>query len=169
MAYSYTNPYQQMNFSAYPQYQPPVQPQNVTSAPLQTQMVVRVPSFETVKSFSVEFGKPPVTFFDDNAPYCYVKTAGTSPVDPPKTRIFELIERTEEYITQSAKNSDFPNVSEKTIDNTAYVKTAEFDAFRQEFEEIIKSVDKLRFDVDAMSEKSSKRMVQKARKDADEE
>ena len=161
-------------FNNYTAYQPPVNNfQSGNSSPmaqqLQTQVVVRVPSYDTVRSFSVEFGKPPVTFFDDNAPYCYVKTAGTSPVDPPKTRIFELIERTEEYITQSAKNNDFSNVSEKGIDISECVQKSEFDDFRREFSEIVKSVDKLRFDVDALGEKSTKKMVQKARKDADEE
>ena len=170
MAYSYTNPYQQMNFNTYPQYQPVQQPnvQNVAPTPLQTQVVVRVPSYEAVKTFYVEAGKP-VTFFDDNSPFCYVKTAGTSPVDPPKIRIFELIERSETDTQNSAKNSDFSNVSEKSIDIAECVQKREFDELRQEFEQIIKSVDKLRFDVDAMSEKSSKRMVQKARKDADDE
>lgn len=170
MAY-FNNPY--LNI---PQYQQPIMPQsnvyqpgnNAAQASLQTQIVVRVPSFDAVKSFYVEPGKP-VTFFDDNAPYCYVKSGGTSPVDPPKIRIFELIERSETDAPQNAKNGDFSNVLQKDIDLSLYAKTAEIEPFIHEIEHISEEVKKLRFDIDAVSEKSSKKMVQKARKDADEE
>lgn len=160
-------------FNNYTAYQPPVNNfQNGNASPmpqqLQTQMIVRVPNFEAVKTFYVEAGKP-VTFFDDNAPYCYVKSGGTSPVDPPKIRIFELIERSETDTPQNAKNGDFSNVLQKDIDLSLYAKTAEIEPFIHEIEHISEEVKKLRFDIDAVSEKSSKKMVQKARKDADDE
>lgn len=160
------------NYTAYNPYQPQMMNpfQNGNSSPMQpqTQVVIRVPSYDVVKTYPVEAGKP-LTFFDDNTPFCYVKTGSASPAETPKIRIFELVERTEEELTQIAKNGDFSNVSEKSIDTSDFVKKLEFDEFRQSFEAIIKSVDKLRFDVDALGDKSTKKLVQKARKDADDE
>lgn len=160
-------------FNNYTAYQPPVNNfQSGNSSPmpqqLQTQMIVRVPNFEAVKTFYVEPGKP-ITFFDDNAPFCYVKSGGTSPVDPPKIRIFELIERSENDASNANKNSDFSNVPEKGIDMSLYAKTAEIEPYIQQIEHLTEEVQKIRFDIDAVSEKSTKKMVQKARKDADEE
>lgn len=160
------------NFLNYSAYQPQIMnpfPNGNSSPVQQTQTVIRVPSYDVVKTFPVDAGKP-LTFFDDNIPFVYAKTSGASPVDPPKTRIFELVERTEEYLSQyGTKNGDFPNVSENSIDTSDFVKKSEFDDFRRSFDTIIQSVDKLRFDVDALGEKSTKKMVQKARKDADDE
>ena len=160
--YTAYNPYQAQMMNPFP---------NGNSSPIQpqTQVVIRVPSYDVVKTYPVDAGKP-LTFFDDNIPFVYAKTSGASPVDPPKTRIFELVERTEEYLSQyGAKNGDFSNVSEKNIDTSDFVKKPEFDEFRRSFEAIIQSVDKLRLDVDALGDKSTKKMIQKARKDADEE
>ena len=163
MAYPYYPAYN--NYTA---YQPSVNTFQNGNTQLQTQMIVRVPNYDAVKTFYVEPGKP-VTFFDDNAPFCYVKSGGTSPVDPPKIRIFELIERSETDTQNSNKNSDFSNVMQKDIDMSLYAKTAEIEPYIQQIERLTEEVQKMRFDIDAVSEKSSKKMVQKARKDADDE
>lgn len=159
------------NFNPYQQQMPQI-PQAGTyqsmAQPLQTQTVIRVPSYESVKGFYVEAGKP-VTFFDDNIPFCYVKTAGASPVDPPKTRIFELVERTEEDLMRGAKNDLTAAPVENSIDLSPYAKTTDLDAVSAKIDGILRDMDKMRLDIDAVQDKSTKKMVQKARKDADEE
>lgn len=164
MAYPFNYPY-----AGYPAtYQPPVQPQQIQNTPqqLQQQIVFCVPSLDVAKSAFVEAGKS-VTFLDNNAPYCYVKTAGASPIDPANMRYFELVERSEDYVLSRGAKSE--NKSEESVDLSEYVKIKDFNAFREQFETIVQSVDKIRFDVDALGDKSTKKMVQKARKDADEE
>lgn len=133
------------NYSAYQQpYQP--QPQTGNSPQAKTQIVVRVPNYDAVKNFYVEPGNP-VTFFDDNAPFCYVKSGGASPVDPPKIRVFELVERTG---TETSKNSDLSEGIQGNIDISLYAKTAEIKPYFEQIEHITKEVEKLRGDVDAM-------------------
>ena len=168
---SYGYPYQQ----AVPQMQAYQNSGNTNpvQAP-QTQVIVRVPSYDVAKTFPAEPGKP-ITFFDDNIPFCYVKTGGMSPAEPPKTRIFELVERSEEYLmrgkepVQPANNGNISNVSENNMDLSLYAKSADVDALREEMNGITVLVNKMRFDIDALGDKSTKKMVQKARKDADEE
>lgn len=144
MAYPYYQPYN--NYLAYQQTVNAFQNGNSSQSQLQTQMVVRVPSFEAVKTFYAEPGKT-VTFFDDNAPYCYVKSGGASPVDPPKIRVFELIERTG---TETSKNGDLSEGIQGNIDISLYAKTAEIKPYFEQIEHITKEVEKLRGDVDAM-------------------
>lgn len=165
MAYPYYN-----GFTGYG-YQPqvPQAPQvGAFQQPPQTQTVYLVPSYDTVKSFFVEPGKP-ATFFDSGKPYCYVKSPGASPVDPPKTRIFELVERSEEYITQGTQSGDLSAPAQSNIDLSSYAKNDDIAALRSECAALKQAIERLRFDVDALSEKSSKKIVQKARKDADDE
>lgn len=135
---------------------------------LQTQVVIRVPSYDAVKTVSLDDGKP-LTFMDENSPFCYVKTPGTSPVDPPKVRIFEMIERDEAYLLKGAKNSDISNELQSSIDLSGYATIDDIRKIRAVIDDIQADVDKLHFDIDAVTEKSSKKMVQRARKDADEE
>lgn len=134
----------------------------------QTQTVYLVPSYDTVKNFYVEPGKPE-TFFDSGKPYCYVKSPGASPVDPPKTRIFELVERSEEYLTRGAQSGDISASKQSNIDLSKYATSDDIEALRGECEALKQAIERLRFDVDALSEKSTKKLVQKARKDADDE
>lgn len=135
---------------------------------LQTQVVIRVPSYDAVKAFSLDDGKP-LTFMDENSPFCYVKTPGTSPVDPPKVRIFEMIERDEAYLSKGTKNSDISEEQQRGIDLSGYATVDDIRKIRAVIDDIQADVDKLHFDIDAVTEKSSKKMVQRARKDADEE
>ena len=150
-----------------PGYQQP-QAQQMPQQPLQTQVVIRVPSYNVVKTVSLDDGKP-LTFMDENSPFCYVKTPGTSPVDPPKVRIFEMIERDEAYLLKGAKNSDISEEQQRGIDLSGYATIDDIRKIRAVIDDIQADVDKLHFDIDAVTEKSSKKMVQRARKDADEE
>lgn len=74
MAYGYYMPYQQ-------NYQ---QPQN---------SFVHVQSENDARAYPVAPGAS-VTFINDNAPYCYTKTAGYTQFDAPTFRIFRLVEET---------------------------------------------------------------------------
>lgn len=164
--YSYQQQGYPQNIQPQQQQIPGYQPQQPQQ--LQTQTVIRVPSYDAVKAFSLDSGKPE-TFLDENSPFCYVKTPGTSPVDPPRIRIFEMIERDEAYLSKGAKNSDISEEHQRSIDLSGYATVDDIRKIRAVISDIQADVDKLHFDIDAVTEKSSKKMVQRARKDADEE
>jgi len=160
MAYPYFN-----NYGNYGMYQPQSGYfQNGNSSQINSGFV-RVQSEDEAKRYPVAAGGS-VTFIDDNAPFCYVKTAPISPMDAPLFKRYRLVEEPD---AQAIKNSDYSNVSKESIDTSDYVKRAEFDALCARYDDIKIITDKLRFDIDAVQEKSSKKMVQKARKDAEED
>lgn len=177
MAYPYYNSiqpsYQQMT---YPQYQQPMsqlsQPntfQNGTSSQLQAPIpagFVRVQSEDEARRYPVAPGSS-VTFIDDNSPHCYVKSASLSQLDPPVFKRFRLVEENEPI--QSAKNDNMSNETGTEIDLSPYAKIADVDALKNKISDISAAVERLRFDVEAFQDKSTRKMVQKARKDADEE
>lgn len=138
MAYPYYQPYN--NYLTYQQPVNAFQNGNSSQSQLQTQMVVRVPNYDAVKNCYVEPGKP-VTFFDDNAPYCYVKSGGTSPVDPPKIRVFELVERTG---TETSKNGNLNDAKQEGIDISLYAKKSEIEPFLCEIKRISEELEKLK-------------------------
>ena len=131
----------------------------------QTNGFVRVQSEDEARRYPVTIGS--ITFIDDNAPFCYVKTAPISPMDAPTFKRYRLVEENEPQ--NSAKNDDTSAGTSNSIDLSNYVEKPVFDALRAQFDDVLQTIDKLRFDVDALGEKSTKKMVQKARKDADEE
>lgn len=157
MAYPYFNAYSGYNaFQQMPMNYPNAQQ---VSGPVQqaaSNGFVRVQNEEEARRYPVAPGGS-VTFIDDNSPHCYVKTVDLSPMSAPVFKRFRLVE---EETPTTAQNSDISNVSEKGIDLSAYAKIDDIRALRAD-------IDKLRFDVDALGEKSTKKMVQAARKDAD--
>lgn len=179
MAYPYFNSYQQMNFPQYQQMpqmngyqngsgsQMPQMQQIQQPAPVQTGFV-RVQSEDEAKRYTVLPGVS-VTFIDDNAPYCYVKSVPLSQLEPPTFKRYRLVEEEEAAPPQSAKNGDMSNVSNSGIDLSIYAKNADIDVIRGQIDDITALIEKMRFDIDALGDKSTKKMVQKARKDADEE
>lgn len=84
-----------MNFGYYPAY-----PGNNTYqqlAQMQQQngsTFIHVPSEEVARNYAVTPGGS-VTFINDNAPYCYTKTAGFNQFDAPVFRKFRLVEETD--------------------------------------------------------------------------
>ena len=88
-----------MSFGYYPTYQnnTPYQQQLIQMQQQQQQnnSFIHVPSEEVARSYSVTPGGS-VTFINDNAPYCYTKTAGFSQFDAPIFRKFRLVEETDE-------------------------------------------------------------------------
>lgn len=180
MPYPYFNSYQQMNFPQYQQMpqmngyqngngsQIPQMQQMQQPAPMQTGFV-RVQSEEEARRYPVAPGGS-VTFIDDNSPHCYVKSAGLSQLDAPIFKRFRLVEEAEQPApSQNAQSGNLSAPQKTDIDLSIYAKTADVDALRHEISDITAMVERLRLDIDAVQEKSSKKIVQKARKDADEE
>ena len=187
MVYPYNTGYQQPQpFPQYPQPYPqsvPVQP----SAPSQMQQVqpvqqiqnggfVSVPNINTAFNYPVAPGNA-VTFKDENAPYIYEKIQSFSQLERPVFKKYRLVEETAGAEQPTAPQSGNVNASQpQPVDLSGYVKTSDFEAFAAKysgipaaFEQLSQLVNKLQFDVDALGDKSTKKLVQKARKDAEEE
>ena len=85
-----------MNFGYYP-YQNgspnTYQQQLMQLQQQQNNNFIHVPSEEVARNYSVAPGGS-ATFINDNAPYCYTKTAGFSQFDAPVFRKFRLVEET---------------------------------------------------------------------------
>lgn len=128
---------------------------------------IRVQSEDEARRYPVAPGGS-ITFIDDNSPHCYVKTVGLSPVDAPIFKRFRLVEEAETP-SQSAGNGDISNEQQKDIDLSIYAKNDDIRELREECDGLRRAIDKLKFDIDALADKSTKKMVQRARKDADEE
>ena len=158
MAYPYFNAYSGYNaFQQMPMNYPNMQQQ--ASGPVQQAVsngFVRVQNEEEARRYPVVPGGS-ITFIDDNSPHCYVKSVDLSPMSAPVFKRFRLVE---EEASQTAQNGDISNAPEKGIDLSAYAKIEDVRALRAD-------IDRLRLDIDALSEKSTKHMVQAARKDAD--
>lgn len=77
--YANSNPYQQL-----------LQMQNQQQ---QNNNFIHVPSEDVARAYTVAPGGS-VTFINDNAPYCYTKTAGMNQFDTPIFRKFRLVEET---------------------------------------------------------------------------
>lgn len=195
MAFPYQNGYQQGYPQAYQQgYQQaypgtnnfqsgsgqPI-PQNIPQQPapqIQSGGLVPVKSFAEVDAWQIAPGNSMTFYLEGNGtslPVIFVKKKGFSQFDPTTLDVYDLVKR--ENAPQNAQSGDSSNVPQKDIDLSAYVKTADFDAFTSKYsnisaivEQLAKTVNRLQFDVDAISEKkSTKKLVQSARKDADDE
>lgn len=130
---------------------------------------IRVQSEEEARRYPVAPGGS-VTFIDDNSPHCYVKTVDLSPMSSPVFKRFRLVEEEEPQAQpQGAKNSDISDEPQNSIDLSGYATIDDTRKIRAVIDAMQADIDKLRFDIDAVTEKSSKKMVQRARKDADEE
>jgi hypothetical protein len=144
------------------------QPQAQQTAPAQGGFI-RVQSEDEARRYPVAPGGS-VTFIDDNSPHCYVKTVDLSPMSAPTFKRFRLVEEEEPQAQpQTAKNGDISNEPQNSIDLSPYAKNDDIAKIRAVIDAMQADIDKLRFDIDAVTEKSSKKMVQRARKDADEE
>lgn len=99
--YSNNNPYQQL-------IQMQQQQQNANT-------FIHVPSEDAARSYTVAPGGS-VTFIDDNAPYCYTKTAGVNQFDTPIFRKFRLVEETTSNQQKSEQNPQENSTSNTVID-----------------------------------------------------
>lgn len=90
-----------------PQPQPQQQPQQ-QQAPVQQSGFVRVQSENDARMYPVAPGNS-VTFIDDNAPYCYVKTMDFSQLDRPKFEKYRLVKEEEQPAAQPATHTEQVN------------------------------------------------------------
>lgn len=179
----YPQPVQQPQTMQYQQGAPapmPVQQQQTTSQTPQIQSggLVPVKSYAEVDSWQIAPGNSMTFYLEGNGtslPIIFVKKKGFSQFDPTTLDVYDLVKR--KNAPQNAQSDDTSNVPTKDIDLSNYATIADFDALRAKYESITHNVDKLaeliekmQFDIDAMSDKkSTKKMVQNARKDADAE
>ncbi len=76
---------------------------------------IHVPSEEVARSYAVSPGGS-VTFINDNAPYCYTKTAGFSQFDAPIFRKFRLVEETDSPV----QNQNAQQVQEQPDNGSSF-------------------------------------------------
>ena len=123
----------------YPQqYQPQqIQNQQMQTAQAQASAIqqsgfVRVPSENDARMYPVAPGNS-VTFIDDNAPYCYVKTMDISQLDRPRFEKYRLVKEEDppaaSQIAQNASNASEGN-------NTTYAEKSDLEAIWSEIDSI---------------------------------
>lgn len=86
------------------------QPQQ-SQAPVQQSGFVRVQSENDARMYPVAPGNS-VTFIDDNAPYCYVKTMDFSQLDRPKFEKYRLVKEEEAQQVQAAQVNNYATKTE---------------------------------------------------------
>lgn len=106
--------YQQVMQQPYQQMQPMQQYQQMQAQNVQQQMVtkqnefVRVRSKEEAKNYPVAPSNS-VTFINETAPYCYVKTMGASQLDRPVFETYRLVKEDEEGKTIDEEEKQLKN------------------------------------------------------------
>lgn len=149
----YPNNYFPVNYQYYqPNYQQMMpQPQNMQAQQVQQAQptvqqngFVRVQSENDARMYPVAPGNS-VTFIDDNAPYCYVKTMDMSQLDRPKFEKYRLVkEEDAPVLRQNAPKTDKSTSEGK---DTAYALKTDLDAIWSE--------------IKALKNKSNKETVKK--------
>lgn len=122
-----------MNFAGYyPQYpnNNPYQQLVQMQQPQNPNTFVHVPSEDVARAYTVAPGGS-VTFINDNAPYCYTKTAGVNQFDTPIFRKFRLVEETSPVEQQKMSQNAQENNPSKI---TAEAINAEIDTLRTRIE-----------------------------------
>jgi len=89
-----------------------MQPTQATQQP-QTTGFIRVPHEDVARNWNVPPGMS-FTFIDENAPYCYIKTAGMSQLDRPK---FEKYRMVKEEDTPS-QPVEAPTLKQKSVEGS---------------------------------------------------
>lgn len=105
----YGNPYQTQMVQQPPQTQPV---QRIAQPTIQQSGFVLVPSEQEARNYPVAPGNS-VTFKDENAPYCYVKTMGFNQFDRPTFERYRLVKEdsvaTAQNVPTSADNAEGSN------------------------------------------------------------
>lgn len=138
MAYPYY-PYQP-NYFGNP-YQPPMmqqpQQQRVQQPTIQQSGFVLVPSEQDARNYPVAPGNS-VTFKDENAPYCYVKTMGFSQLDRPTFERYRLVKEDTE---QNSQEAQIQAKQEQAKDLPEYALKSDLKALQSEFEALRTSME----------------------------
>lgn len=119
-----------MNFGFYSPYNnnPYQQLLQMQNQQQQNNNFIHVPSEEVARAYTVAPGNS-VTFINDNAPYCYTKTAGVNQFDTPIFRKFRLVEETanveQRQTTQNNQMNQANNVLSEIEQLRSRVETLE--------------------------------------------
>ena len=138
--YGQPNPYyQQMQNPAMMQQNQQMQGTQMSLANQQTQQptiqqsgFVLVPSEQEARNYPVAPGNS-VTFKDENAPYCYVKTMGFNQLDRPTFERYRLVKEDSPVTAQNAPASADSSEGNK---NTAYALKSDLGAIWSEIDAI---------------------------------
>lgn len=121
----YFNPYQAMQ---YPNIQQQAQAQ-------QSNLIHVANENQARESYVAPGGS--MMFIDDNAPYIYTKTAGTSQLEPAVFKRFKIIE------DSAAQNSSEQASNASQINLSEYMTKAEFEPFKAVIDDMKKIVKEL--------------------------
>ena len=119
------------------QYQQPMQVQQKQNE------FIRVRSKEEAMNYPVAPSNS-VTFINEAAPYCYVKTMGASQLDRPVFETYKLVKEEDESKTISD--------SEKQLKN-------DYSELKSDIEKLVKDVDELKMSVKTLKEKKPVKKV----------
>lgn len=151
-------------------YQPyygynPMQLHNVQQVNQQTQPQMQNGGFISVRSQKEAWDYPiapgnSITFIDENAMRCYIKSKGFSPFEQPKFDTYRLVK---EEPPKQAENAPENSVKEDETTDIKYDAKAEIDAIteridalKDKVDETIKRVDFLSDKIDSFSAKKQK-------------
>ena len=125
--YGQQNPYYQQQIQQQmAQQQAQQQAQQPT---IQQSGFVLVPSEQEARNYPVAPGNS-VTFKDENAPYCYVKTMGFNQFDQPRFERYRLVKEPDETHGNAIERTEKP---EKRTE-TQYATKTELDALKKQIE-----------------------------------
>ena len=125
-----------MNFTGYyPYNNNPYQQLLQMQQQQNTNVFIHVPSEEVARAYTVAPGGS-VTFINDNAPYCYTKTAGVNQFDTPIFRKFRLVEETsveQQKPTQNGQSDNSPKVTPEVLSTEIESLRARVQAIEDKF------------------------------------
>ena len=134
------------NYSPYQQYQPyqipynqqMMQQQNQQQMQQAVQPQIQNGGFVSVHSSKEALDYPiapgnSITFIDENARRCYIKTKGFSPFEPPKFDTYKLVK---ENVTETSENLPSDGVSETQTNTIEYATKEQFDALSARIERL---------------------------------
>ena len=140
--YGQMNPYyQQMQNNGMMQQNPQMMQQNQQNQQMQqaqqSQQIqqsgfVPVPSEQVARSYPVAPGNS-ITFKDENAPYCYVKTMGFNQLDQPTFERYRLVKEDSLVATVNDLTNDSSNDKGKVTD---YALKSDIESIRGELDDI---------------------------------
>ena len=135
------NPYQQ---AAMQQYQQAIAPQIQPQPQAQQSNLIHVPSENHAREWTVALNSS-VMFIDDNSPYIYTKTAGTSQLEPAVFKRFKIIEDSgnNNNVPQSIENATEQSPSTPQVNLSDYMTKAEFEPFKAIIDDMKKIIKEL--------------------------
>lgn len=106
------------------------QTQQMQQPTIQQSGFVLVPSEQEARNYPVAPGNS-ITFKDERAPYCYVKTMGFNQLDPPTFERYRLVK---EETPVTAQNAPAAQDSTESGKHTEYALKSDLDAIRNELD-----------------------------------